>query len=177
MKHLLTLLLLAFSLQASAQRKPAKVQYESECPQYDYCKECGDTKAIYPGKMKRYFEKQLNFRDLDLIEGVIVVQIAIDSNGIPCVNKFYNYTTNTSEEVNRLRLPWLIGTMGKWKPAMVNGQPVNSYVKLALYSKVEDRPLFDVDYLRNDKEKKWVVNTKYEPIMVDYRAIESSLDN
>jgi hypothetical protein len=49
-------------------------------------------------------------------------------------------------------------------------------VKLAFYSKVEDRSLFHVDYLRNDKEKKWVVKTKNDPILVDASAMDSSIE-
>lgn len=167
--------LLAISLQSLAQRKPEKILFESECPQYEYCKDCGDTKAVFTGKLKRYFEKELNFRDLDLIEGVIIVQVAIDSTGTACANKFYNFTTNTSEEVNRLKLAWLIQKMPKWQPAIASGQPVNSFVQLAFYGKVEDRPLFDVDYLRNDKKKVWIVKTKNEPIMLDFRALDSKM--
>jgi hypothetical protein len=167
MKRLSFVLVFVLLAASSFAQRGGKIAYKPNCPKLQYCRDCGDQKAVFLGKLKTYFEKQINFRDLDIIEGVIVIGIKIDSVGNVCVSKFHNRTANTPEEINRLQLANIVNGMPQWEPAVVNGVPMNAYVWLAIYSHVDKHGVFDVGYLRNDKDKTWyVVNSNNEKMMM-----------
>ena len=151
---LLLPLLLTLTFAATAQQNV----YAGNCLPEGYCKDCGETKAVYEGKLIKYFEKQLDWAIMSKMSGVVVVKILVASNGIPCAYAFYNHSTVDEQTIRDLHLDKIVNRMGKWTPAMQDGQPVNSSVLLAIYSKVKYHKMFEVDYLRNDKDKKWIVN-------------------
>lgn len=149
-------------------QKSGAITFYSKCPQLNYCKDCGDTKAAFPGKLKKAFEKELNFRDLERIEGVVILKVVVDSLGNACVDRLYNRSTNSSEEIRLLQLENVFArSMPKWKPAILGGKAVNSYVLLAMYSHIDGHGLFDINYLRNDKQRKWVLsNSNNQKVMM-----------
>lgn len=167
MKQFSSVFVLALLSLSSFAQRGGRIEYQSRCPEYNYCADCGDQKAVFLGKLKKYFEKEINFRDLDIIEGVIIVRVAVDSVGHACAARFYNRTANTPDEVERLQLDRIIERMPQWEPAVFSGVQVNTYVMLAFYSHVDKHGIFDVNYLRNDKDKSWyVINSNNERILM-----------
>ncbi|MCD6062325.1 MAG: hypothetical protein K0R82_236 [Flavipsychrobacter sp.] len=142
------------------------VSYASECPDFAYCYNCGDEKAVFLGRLKNYFEKELNLRDVDRIEGVVLVEVAIDSTGQACARKFINRTGNSAGEIRVLGLDRAIAKMPAWEPAASAGRPINTHVLLAFYSHIAGHGIFDVSYLREDTERQWhVINGNRESVI------------
>jgi uncharacterized protein (DUF2164 family) len=132
--------------------------YNNSCPELNYCNDCGETKATYTGKLTRYFEKEVDWVIMSKTSGVVIVKVLIDTTGKACAQKFYNQTTVDAQTIRDMKLNRIIAQMGKWQPAMQDGKPVNSAVMLAIYSRVQKHKIFEVGYLRDDKERKWVVS-------------------
>ena len=153
MRSLLIVVVFALHFSPSFAQQGGKVIFSSQCQQFDYCYDCGEQKAVFLGKLKKYFEKEINPRDLDLIHGIIVVEIAVDSAGNACANGFYNRTSNTTNQIMLLNLDRIVANMPKWEPATIGGTYVNSYVPLIFYSHVDQHGIFDVNYLRHDLAK------------------------
>lgn len=151
---ILFLLLFSASLVSFAQGN----LYSNTCTEQDYCNDCGETKAMYAGKLTRYFEREVDWVIISRMSGVVVVRVLVDTAGNPCAQKFYNQTTADVQSIRDLGLEKIIRRMGKWTPAMQDGRPVNSAIMLAIYSRVQKHKIFEVGYLRDDKERKWVVS-------------------
>ncbi len=134
-------------------------RYHTDCDPASFCNDCGDTKAEYNSHLIKYFEKQVNWAIMSRVSGVVVVRVLVDSTGTPCAYGFYNHSTVDKQGIRDLELDGIIQKMEKWKPAIVDGQPVNASVLLAIYSRVLKHRIFDVNYLRNDKDRKWVVSS------------------
>lgn len=132
--------------------------YNNPCPDLDYCNDCGETKATYNGKLTRYFEKEVDWVNMSKTSGVIIVKVLIDTAGNPCAQKFYNQTTVDVQTIRDMGLEKIIRRMGKWIPAMQDSKPVNAAVMLAIYSRVQKHKMFEVGYLRDDKDRKWVTS-------------------
>lgn len=160
MRSLLIVVVFVFHLFPTFAQQGGKITFPSQCPQLDYCYDCGEQKAVFLGKLKKYFEKEINPRDLDMIHGILVVEVAVDSAGNACANSFYNRTANTTNQVMLLDLDRIIARMPKWEPAVIGDNYVNSYVPLIFYSHVDGHGIFDVDYLRNDLEEITETNVK-----------------
>lgn len=167
MKSLLIVVVFGLhSLLTSAQSQDV-VSYSSGCPEFNYCLNCGDEKAIFLGRLKNYFEKELNMRDVDRIEGVVLVELSVDSTGQVCPRKFINRSANSAGEIRELGLDRVIARMPSWEPASLAGRPVNSHVILSFYSHIAGHGIFDVSYLRDDTEKQWhVINGNRESVIV-----------
>jgi hypothetical protein len=170
MRFLLFMVLLIASFSVYSQsRSPFLRQRERMCDTtIVYCKDCGSPQASYPSRLTRHFEDHIDWQNLNHIAGVVVVRVLVDSTGNPCPGGVYNRSTADNDAVANLRIGNIIMSMGKWQPAMEDGRAVNSSVLLALYAKVKGHGLFQVDYLRNDKSKKWVVETEDGPKALMY---------
>lgn len=166
MKSLLIVVVFALSAVVASAQSQGVVNYSSHCPDFDYCYNCGDDKAVFLGRLKSYFEKALNLRDVDRIEGVVLVEIAVDSTGKTCAKKFINRSSNSAGEIKTLGLDQVINNMPAWEPAVLNGNRINSHVILAFYSHITGHGIFDVNYLRNDADKQWhVINGNRESVI------------
>lgn len=169
MKWLLFIPVLFLSLpKGYAQTGKEERPYQPDCAGFSYCKDCGDPQAAYPGKLTKYFEKNIDWQNLSHVTGVVIVRVLIDSAGNPCAGGIYNRSTADGDAVRNLDLNKLVWKMGKWSPAIFDGKPVNSGVLVAFYSRVKGRNLFSVDYLRNDRSRKWVVETDEGPKALMY---------
>lgn len=152
-----TFVCLLFALTSFAQQRSAKnkVNFSAKCGIETDCYSCTDTIAKYKDKLKGYFSKQINWRVMEQIAGVIVVDIAVSENGAVCCRAIYNYTANDNNAILALNLPDLINHMPAWKPAIKNGAAINSIRTIAIYSFVKGRLMFDVDYIKSDKKIRW----------------------
>ncbi|WP_276132173.1 energy transducer TonB [Polluticoccus soli] len=166
MKSSLIVVVFALNAIVASAQSQGVINYASNCPDFDYCYNCGDDKAVFLGRLKNYFEQALNMRDVDRIEGVVLVEIAVDSTGKPCARKFINRSSNSAGEIKTLGLDHAIAQMPVWEPAAISGKPINSHVILAFYSHITGHGIFDVNYLRNDADKQWhVINGNRESVI------------
>jgi hypothetical protein len=132
-----------------------KVPYNNRCGIENTCHDCTDTVARFDGNITKYFSRNINWRILEQITGVILIDIGVDASGRCCIYNIYNHTANENNIILDLRLGSLITAMPAWKPAMKNRQPVSSIRSVAIYSFVKGRSTFDVSYISRDKPIKW----------------------
>lgn len=148
--------LLLFSVTVMAQRSDKyKIPNTSHCGMEVTCYDCTDTVARFNQKLKKYFSKEMNWRVLEQITGVILIDIAVDETGHVCAKDIYNYTLNDNNIIKSLNLSDLVNHMPAWKPAVKNQLSTSSIRTIALYSFVKGHATFDVDYIRNNKNIKW----------------------
>lgn len=132
-----------------------KVNFSARCGIETDCYSCTDTTARYKGNIKNYLNKQMNWRLLEQMAGVIVVDIAISENGTACCHAVYNYTASDNNAILALNLPDIIKNMPAWKPAIKNQVAINSIRTVAMYFFAKGHPIFDVEYIKSDKKIRW----------------------
>jgi hypothetical protein len=148
MKPVLFLILFLCSLQTIAQFNNSRfaIPYSDKCPRLLYCTDSLSSPALFKKNLTKYFSKEINWRKLEPVKGVIVVQISIDSNGVACCKGYVNYTINRNEEVADIWIDRLINAMPQWRPAICKGKPVNTMRAVALYCHVAGHADFEVNY-------------------------------
>lgn len=152
--YTVALLLLSGTIKAQRSDK-YKIPNTSHCGMEVTCYDCTDTVARFNQKLKKYFVKEINWRVLEQITGVILIDVAVDETGHVCAKDFYNYTLNDNNTIKALNLSDLINHMAAWKPAIKNQLSVSSVRTIALYSFVKGHATFDVGYIKSNKNIKW----------------------
>lgn len=95
---------------------------------YDDCKignfelEGGDIKSVFKEDLTTYFSRVLTKEQLHKVQGVVLVQILIDTKGNPCVRSI-NYTD--CKNISKVDLRNIINNMGGWVPATKANSPIN----------------------------------------------------
>lgn len=165
MKLFPTICFLLISATGFAQRSEKfKVPYNHRCGIENACHDCTDTVARFKGNIGKYFSKNMNWRVMEQITGVILVDIAVDASGHTCCYNIYNYTVNDNSTILALGLGSLINTMPVWKPGMKNQEPVSTIRTIAIYSFVKGHPTFEVSYIRGDKAIQWQPSRELEEV-------------
>ncbi len=119
-------------------------EHYNNCRFTKFCLDCGEDKAIYNGDLNSYFDNKFNKADLEKIEGLVFVEIFVDTLGRQCVKSIGN---RANEIVSKLELHKTINSMTGWKPAIEDGNPVNSSITI-LFEFYNDT--FNVLYQRDD---------------------------
>ncbi len=118
-----------------------------DCSLSTFCLDCGDTKGIYSNDLKTFFVEKFQTKNIKNIEGVILVQLLIDTSGNQCVKSI---SKNASGKISKLDLRNTINSMTGWKPAFTNGKPEDVSITLKFYFHEGD---FSVSYDRFQPEK------------------------
>ena len=94
-----------------------------------FCLDCGDIKAEPPTDFGNELLSNLNSKSLMKINGVIEVQILIDTVGNPCLLSAKNSSNVNSK---KLKLQYGINNTSKWTPAISKGKPTQSSVSFLI---------------------------------------------
>lgn len=79
-----------------------------------------------------YLMESINQKHLVKLDGVINIQIIVDTLGNPCCKSILN---NSNIRTNKLKLVQIINSMPNWSPAIQEGKKVNSSIQMALIFK------------------------------------------
>ena len=133
MKLIAILILSLCTLSAGAQGLFGEKYHN--CVKRDMCLYCGDTVAHFDG-LSKHFEWQISHspNGYEARNFTAYYEVSVDSAGHACVISVRNLGTATSWAMKDDILRW-INEMPAWKPALKNGQPINSSVilKFKLY--------------------------------------------
>ncbi len=94
-----------------------------------FCLDCGDTKAQLPPDFGNEFISNLNEKYLRKINGLIEMQVLVDSVGTPCLLSAEN---SSNVKLKKLGIQRGINLTSKWTPAIVEGKPERSSVSLLI---------------------------------------------
>lgn len=99
------------------------------CKLSRFCLDCGNPKAELPDEAAKTILHGLNQKSLKKIQGLIKVQILVDSLGKPCLLSSENRTNIASR---KLGLEEAINSMPGWTPSMKGGKAQSASVSLEL---------------------------------------------
>ena len=119
-----TALLLVFELGRAQNLFPEKF---GGCTFSSFCLDCGEIKGAYNGDLTAFFAEKFQSDKINNIEGVILVQVLIDTIGRQCVLSIGNKATG---RVSKLDLRNTINAMSGWKPAFDHGKPTDVSITL-----------------------------------------------
>ncbi len=102
------------------------------CNANSFCLDCGERKAEPPANFRNEFISNLNSKYLMKINGIIEVQILVDTIGNPCLLSAKNSSNVKSK---KLKLQYGINNTSKWTPAISKGKPTQSSVSLVFIFK------------------------------------------
>lgn len=91
----------------------------SGCAISTFCLDCGEIKGAYNGDLTAFFAEKLQADQLKNIEGIVLVQVLIDTAGRQCVLSIGN---KASGKVSKLNLQNTINSMTGWQPAFSHGK-------------------------------------------------------
>lgn len=126
MKQTLLTLLLFFTIQTASAQHLFPEQYNN-CSIGRFCLDCGDPLAKPPEDAVRVIIDGMNQTHLSKIEGLLKVQILVDTLGKPCLISAEN---NTNISSRKLGLYSAINSMPYWTPAILDSKPQNTSVSL-----------------------------------------------
>ncbi len=121
---LTTTLVLTFSFVKGQNLFPKKF---NDCGLTEFCLDCGDTKGIYTGDLYNFFAKKFKEKNFKNIEGTVLVQVLIDTNGKQCVISIGN---KAKGNVSNLDIRNTINSMTGWNPAISKNKPENVSITL-----------------------------------------------
>ncbi|RYE26017.1 MAG: hypothetical protein EOP51_01970 [Sphingobacteriales bacterium] len=175
MKHaiLFTLLLIGFG-STYAQNK-GKIDYTPKCGLSGYPTDEADQMAKFGGDIGKYFDKHLNWKKMEKVGGLIIVDVAVDTLGHPCTVGYTNKTVNNDHEVYSLYLDDVVNHMPNWQPAMKNGKPVNNITRIGIYCAVVGHKELEVTYFRSyaqQTEKILVTPMRMKLINLDWEDLD-----
>lgn len=166
MKQLLFLALSIIISYSTHAQNDSKIEYMPKCGLVGYPIDDADKLAHFPGNISKYFDKHVNWKKMEQIGGLIIVDVAIDTLGRPCTVGFVNRTINTDHAVLYLFLDAIINRMPPWQPAIKNGKPVNNTTRLAIYSAVEGHKDLEVEYFRTFTQQTEKIKVIPRPVMM-----------
>ena len=166
MKHFITLILSILTCSVTYAQSDSKIDYMPKCGLVGYPTDDADKLAHFPGNINKYFDKHVNWKKIELIGGLIIIDVSVDTLGRPCTVGFTNRTINTDHEVLYLYLDDVINRMPAWKPAIKDGKPVNNTTRLAVYSAVEGHKDLEVDYFRSFTQQTEKIKVIPRPVML-----------
>ena len=164
MKHIILLILATVAIY-SANAQNGKIEYQQKCGLTGYPYDEADELAHYGGDLYKYFNKNVNWKKMELIGGLIIVDVAVDTMGNPCTVGYTNKTVNKDYDVLYLFLDNLINKMPRWQPAKKDGKPVNNTTRLAIYSAVDGHKDFEVTYFRSFAQQTEKIRVVPRPAM------------
>jgi hypothetical protein len=175
MKHFI-LLMLATLLFSTAYAQNGKVEYQQKCGLTGFPYDEADELAHYGGDIYKYFNKNVNWKKMELIGGLIMIDVAVDTMGNPCTVGFTNKTVNTDHAVLYLYLDNIINKMPRWQPAKKDGKPVNNTTRIAIYSAVDGHKDFEVTYFRSFAQQTEKIRVIPRPIMQLNAGLEDFME-
>jgi hypothetical protein len=118
---------------AELARIEASVIRYAHCDQPIICLEC----AIAPTKvdttsLTAYFQQALPAAQTRTLTGMILVDINLTAEGVPCCRLLQNYTQQSNERVQALLVDRAVARMPRWKPIRMAGKAVSSSTSLRL---------------------------------------------
>jgi len=119
----------------------------NDCALSTFCLDCGDVKGAYSNDLQAFFAEKFETKNIKNIEGVVFVQVLIDTSGKQCVMSIGD---KASGKTSRLDLRNIINTMTGWKPAIAAGRPESVSITLKF---LFNRGEFRVSYDRFEPEK------------------------
>jgi ligand-binding sensor domain-containing protein len=119
-----TTLLMIFEIGKAQNLFPEKF---GGCTFSSFCLDCGEIKGAYNGDLTAFFAEKFQTNMIRNIEGVIFVQVLIDTAGRQCVLSIGNKATG---KVSKLDLRNTINAMTGWKPAFDQGKPSDVSITL-----------------------------------------------
>ena len=99
------------------------------CKLSRFCLDCGEPKAELPNDAAESILKGLNQKSLKKINGLLRIQILVDTLGHSCLLSSENGTNVTSK---KLDLQNAINSMSKWTPSMKDNKAQSASVSLEL---------------------------------------------
>lgn len=140
-----------------------RIPYTAKCGMTDFPVDDADELAGFNGNLTKFFSKRINWKKLETISGLVLIEVAIDSQGRSCMVGLLNRTVSRDYDVYNLWLDGIVKEMPLWKPAYKNGQAVNNTTILGIYSAVEGHKDFEVDYYRTFSQKTEKIKVKLRP--------------
>jgi hypothetical protein len=178
MKKLLILAFASLCVSAHAQTKGHQIPYTPKCTLPEYCQDCTDTRPILKGQnMHKFVSKQMNWRKLEDITGVIILDVVVDTNGKSCLAAIHNHTLNSDAAVMELGFENIFNDVSGWKPGTKAGKRVNTIMSVAVYCQVKGREAFDVGYTRYGTRVRWEpANGKVIKQVIDGSDLDGGFD-
>jgi hypothetical protein len=130
-----------------------RIDYRAKCGLGSFAIDEADELAKYNGNLTKYFSKHINWKKLEHVSGLIILDVTIDTIGRACISGYTNRTINSNYQVLNLWLEQIVNNMPGWIPAKKNGIPVNTTTQLAVYSAVDGHKDLEVDYYRSFSQK------------------------
>jgi ligand-binding sensor domain-containing protein len=128
MKQILLIGLFIFSIQISFCQNLYPEKY-ADCKLGRFCLDCGEPKAQLPEDALETILSGLNQKSIKKINGIVRVQILVDTLGNSCLISSEN-STNVSSK--KLDLQNAINSMSRWSPSMKDNKAQNTSVSLEL---------------------------------------------
>jgi hypothetical protein len=149
MRFLILLCLLLITCHCFGQQvNNIRIDYKPKCGLGVFPIDEADELAKYNGNLTKYFSKRINWKKLEHVSGLIILDVTIDTLGRTCIVGYVNRTINSNYQVLNLWLEQIVNNMPGWSPARKNGMSVNTTTQLAIYSAVDGHKDLEVDYYR-----------------------------